>query len=472
MNEATHEVYRSLEQHFHGDLLRPGDTVYETARGIWNGMVARKPGLIARCADVADVQAAVRACAAAEALTAVRCGGHSLAGFSTCEDGAVIDLSKMRQVTVDRSARRGRFAGGSLLRTVDVATQKEGVAFPAGVVSHTGASGLILGGGFGWLTRLYGLSCDNVEGFTLVTADGSVVRANAQDNEDLFWALRGGGGNFGVVTEFEVNLHPVSSVLLGEGLCMEDDIPALLRRWRDYMPESPDNLRWSLSLRLAPDAENIPLEFRGRRAVMQAAVWIGAPEKGRLCLDHIFSLCNPVGITRKTISFLALQTMADEEFPHGRRYYTKSGYCKSLSDHAIDVMWESLATIPSPMTQIELAYLGGAAGRVAATETAFGDRSSPYVLNLLGSWSEKSEDAANVSWVRNLFQSLRPSMTPGVYINFMSGDEDDRVSEAYHERWERLITVKSRYDPDNFFRLNQNIPPEKTGLEAGHVRGK
>ncbi len=229
------EVYRSLERQFHGDLLRPADTLYETARGIWNGMVARRPGLIARCADV---QAAVRACASAEVFTAVRCGGHSLAGFSTCEGGVVIDLTKMRQITVDRVARRGRFAGGSLLRTVDAATQKEGLAFPAGVVSHTGASGLVLGGGFGWLTRLYGLSCDNVEGFTVVTADGSLVRANARENEDLFWALRGGGGNFGVVTEFEVNLHPVSSVQLGEGLCIGDDIPALLRRWRDYMPES------------------------------------------------------------------------------------------------------------------------------------------------------------------------------------------------------------------------------------------
>jgi len=462
MHEATREIHQSLARQFHGDLLRPDHPLYETARSIWNGMVARRPGLIARCADVTDVQAAVRACAGADVSPAVRCGGHSLAGYSTCEGGVVIDLSKMRHITVDRAARRARFAGGSLLRTVDAATQKEGLAFPAGVVSHTGASGLVLGGGFGWLTRMYGLSCDNVEGFTLVTADGSLLSANPRENDDLFWALRGGGGNFGVVTEFEVNLHPVSSVQLGEGLCIGDDIPALLRRWRDYMPESPDNLRWSLSLRIAPDANNIPAEYRGRPAVTQAAVWTGDSEKGRRCLDHIFSLCNPVGVTRRTLSFLELQTMADEEFPHGRRYYTKSGYFKTLSDSTLDVMVESLATVPSPATQIELAYLGGAASRVGATETAFGDRSSPYVLNLLGNWCEKSEDAANVSWVRNLFQSLRPSMTPGVYINFMSGDEDDRVREAYHERWERLIAVKSRYDPDNFFRLNQNIAPVRT----------
>ena len=461
MREATSEVYRALRQQFRGDLLRPNDPQYEPARSIWNGMVARRPGLIARCADVADVQAAVRAAVAAGVLTAVRCGGHSLAGFGTCDDGMVIDLSNMRQIAVDREARRCRFAGGCLLGTVDAATQKEGLAFPSGVVSHTGASGLVLGGGFGWLTRLHGLSSDNVEGFTLVTANGSVIRANSKENDDLFWALRGGGGNFGVVTEFEVKLHPVTSVLLGEALCTGDDIPALVRSWRDFMPESPDNLRWSLSLRLAPDTGNVPVELRGRPAVTQAAVWVGDTKKGRACLDHILSLCSPVAVTRKNMPFLALQTMADEEFPHGRRYYTKSGYCKALDDNTIDLMAQSLATVPSPMTQIELAYLGGAATRVAAADTAFGDRSSPFVINLLANWLDASEDASNVSWVRNLFQSLRPSMTPGVYINFMSGDEDDRVPEAYRERWERLVSIKSRYDPGNFFRLNQNIPPRK-----------
>jgi FAD binding domain/Berberine and berberine like len=462
MREATSEVYRALRQQFRGDLLRPNDPQYEPARSIWNGMVARRPGLIARCADVADVQAAVRTAVAAGVLTAVRCGGHSLAGFGTCDDGMVIDLSNMRQIAVDREARRCRFAGGCLLGTVDAATQKEGLAFPSGVVSHTGASGLVLGGGFGWLTRLHGLSSDNVEGFTLVTANGSVIRANSKENDDLFWALRGGGGNFGVVTEFEVKLHPVTSVLLGEALCTGDDIPALVRSWRDFMPESPDNLRWSLSLRLAPDTGNVPVELRGRPAVTQAAVWVGDTKKGRACLDHILSLCSPVAVTTKNMSFLALQTMADEEFPHGQRYYTKSGYCKALDDNTIDLMVQSLASIPSPMTQIELAYLGGAATRVAAADTAFGDRSSPFVINLLANWLDASDDASNVSWVRSLFQSLRPSMTPGVYINFMSGDEDDRVPEAYRERWARLVSIKSHYDPGNFFRLNQNIPPRKT----------
>ena len=462
MSSAVEELFSSLKGQFRGDLVRPGDDDYAQARSIWNGMVARTPGLIARCADVADVQAAVRAAAAADVLTAVRCGGHSLAGFSTCDDGMVIDLSRMRQVTVDREARRSRFAGGCLLGSVDVATQKDGLAFPSGVVSHTGASGLVLGGGFGWLTRLFGLSCDNVEGFTLVTADGSIAHANSRENPDLFWALRGGGGNFGVVTEFEVKLHPVTTAALGEGLCLGDDIPRVLRRWRDFMPEAPDQLKWNLNLRLAPDTENVPAEVRGRPVVSESALWVDDPEEGRPYLDHILSVGNPVAVTKKVMSFLALQTMADEEFPHGRRYYTKSGYFQSLDDNSINHMIEALATVPSPMTQIELAYLGGAAARVAAAETAFGDRNSPFVLNLLGNWSSPSDDDANVGWVRGLFKELRPAMTPGVYVNFMSGDEDDRVPEAYRERWERLLAVKSHYDPNNFFRLNQNIHAQKT----------
>jgi FAD binding domain/Berberine and berberine like len=461
MTQAVEDVYSRLWRDFKGDLLRPNDNGYAEARGIWNGMVARNPGLIARCEGVADVQSAVRAAQGAKALTAVRCGGHSLAGFSTCEGGMVIDLSRMRSVSVDQANRRAIFAGGCLLANIDQATQKVGLVYPAGVVSQTGAAGLVLGGGFGWLTRLYGMSCDNVEGFTLVVADGSVVRASARDNSDLFWALRGGGGNFGVVTEFEVKLHQLTSVLFGTGMCLGDDIMRVLQYWREFMPQAPDNLKWSFSLRLAPDGENVPANVRGQQAASESVLWIGDPEEGRSDVDHALSVCNPSAVTKDVFSFLDLQTMADWEFPAGRRYYTKSGYLKALDDHSISHMVEALATIPSPMTQIEISYQGGAAARVGAGETAFGDRSSPFIVNLLGSWSAPAEDAANISWIRNLFAKLRPSTTPGVYVNFMSGDEDDRVAEAYRERWERLVAVKTHYDPDNFFRLNQNIPPQK-----------
>jgi hypothetical protein len=463
------EVYSSLHRRFKGDLLRPGESGYEDARTIWNGMVARTPGLIVRCADVGDVQASVRAAAENGILTAVRCGGHSLAGFSTCDGGLVIDLSRMRQVAVDREARLGRIAGGCLLGSIDTATQAAGLVFPSGVVSHTGASGLILGGGTGWLTRRFGLSCDNVEAFTLVTADGSVVRANSKENPDLFWALRGGGGNFGVVTEFEVKLHPLTSVVLAEGLCAETDIRQLLQCWRDFMADAPIDLKWNIDLRLAPHTKKVPTELRGRPVAGSSLVWTGDPAAGRPYLERALALCSPDSVSSKVVSFVNLQTMADSDFPHGRRYYTRSGYFTYLDDRTIDHMVETVATIPSSETQIELAYLGGAAARIDANETAFGDRSSPFIMNLLANWSEASADAGNIFWIRGLFNKLRPAMKPGVYVNFMSGDEQDRVPEAYHERWDRMVAVKTHYDPNNFFRLNQNVPPRKPRDDARSI---
>lgn len=465
MIEPSEDLYSSLHRRFRGDLLRPGDVGYDDARIVWNGMVAREPGLIARCADVSDVQAAVRVAAQIGISTAVRCGGHSLAGFSTCDGGLVIDLSRKRQVSVDAEGRRAKFAGGCLLGSIDTATQKAGLVFPSGVVSHTGASGLVLGGGTGWLTRRFGLSCDNVEGFTLVTADGSLVHANSKENPDLFWALRGGGGNFGVVTEFEVKLHPLTSVVLAEGLTPEPDIRRLLERWRDFMAEAPLDLKWNIDLRLAPDKKNVPAELRGRPVAGSSLVWTGHPDAGHPYLQRALSLCNSDSVRSKVVSFLELQTIADSDFPHGRRYYTKSGYFAALNDSTIDRLVEAVATIPSSETQIELAYLGGAAGLVAADETAFGDRSAPFILNLLANWAEPSADAGNIAWVRSLFGKLRPAMKPGVYVNFMSGDEQDRVPEAYRERWDRMVAVKTQYDPQNFFRLNQNVRPRKPAGE-------
>ena len=466
MVEASKEAYGSLHQRFKGDLLCPGEIGYEEARVIWNGMVARTPGLIARCADVSDVQNAVRAASETGILTAVRCGGHSLAGFSTCDRGMVIDLSRMRQVTVDPDSRRARIAGGCLLGSIDAATQRAGLVYPSGVVSHTGAAGLILGGGTGWLTRRFGLSCDNVEAFTLVTADSSVVRASSKENPDLFWALRGGGGNFGVVTEFGVRLHPLSAVVLAEGLTPEGKIRGLLECWRDFMTDAPFDLKWNINLRLAPHTRRAPVELRGRPVASNSLIWTGEPEAGRRYLQPALSLCVPDSVSSRIISFTDLQTMADSDFPDGRRYYTKSGYFTSLDDSTIDRFLEAVTTIPSSETQIELAYLGGAAARIAAHETAFGDRSAPFILNLLANWSGPSGDADNISWIRGIFNKLRPAMKPGVYINFMSGDEQDRVPEAYHERWDRMVVVKSHYDPNNFFRLNQNVSPRKPAARS------
>lgn len=466
MSTAIHELYSELKQEFKGDLLRPHDPAYEDAHVIWNSLAARRPALIARCAGVSDVQTAVRAASDAGILTAVRCGGHSLAGFSTCDGGLVIDLSRMRQVIVDPDSRRARVAGGCLLGSIDVATQKAGLVFPSGVVSHTGASGLILGGGTGWLTRRFGLSCDNVEGFSLVTADGSIFRANSKENANLHWALRGGGGNFGVVTEFEIRLHPLKSVLLAEGLCSEDNIASLLSYWRDFMPDAPLDLKWNINLRLSTKSDNVPLPFRGRPVASNSIVWTGDAEQGGSYVDRALANCIPESIRCRTLSFLELQTMADSEFPHGRRYYTKSGYFKDVSDESISIMINALGDVPASETQVELSYLGGAASQIGADETAFGDRSAPFIMNLLANWSEPSADSENIAWVRGLFSRLRPAMKPGVYVNFMSGDEQDRVSEAYQQRWDRIVAVKSDYDPRNFFRLNQNVPPRISEVDS------
>ncbi|HET9791435.1 MAG TPA: FAD-binding oxidoreductase [Candidatus Angelobacter sp.] len=466
MAGSTHDIYSLLRPSFKGDLLRPSDIEYDHARAVWNGMFARTPALIARCANVADVQSAVRAATETGIITSVRCGGHSLAGFSTCDDGLVIDLSPMRHVDVDPQSRRARFSGGCLLGSVDTATQKAGLVFPSGVVSHTGAGGLVLGGGTGWLTRRFGLSCDNVEGFTLVAADSSIVRATALENPDLFWALRGGGGNFGIVTEFQVKLHPLTSVLLGEGLTPEHEIGLLLEFWRDFMADAPFDLKWNINLRLAPNTGTVPAELRGRPVASTSLLWTGDPEAGHPYLNRALSLCDPGSVRSNLVPFLDLQTMADSDFPHGRRYYTKSGYFTHLDRSTINLLVQAVSTIPSSDTMIELAYLGGAAGQVAADETAFGDRSAPFVLTLLAAWDQTSADAANIAWARGEFSKLRPAMKPGVYVNFMSGDEQDRVPEAYQNRWDRMVAVKSHYDPHNLFRLNQNILPRTATVKA------
>jgi hypothetical protein len=459
MQTAIQNVYETLSDDFNGLLVRPHDVEYDDATRIWNGMFVRRPGLLAYCRDVSDVQAAVRASAAIGVITAVRCGGHSLAGFSLCDEGLVIDLSLMRHVHVDPSVRKVRFGGGCLLGTVDAATQEVGLAFPAGVVSHTGAGGLILGGGTGWLNRLHGLSCDNIEAFSVVVADGSVIRATVNENADLYWALRGGGGNFGVVIEFEAKLHPVTCLLLGRGLCVGDEITRLLRNWREFMPEAPDNLRWGFSLQIAREAKNIPPEVHGLPVASASALWVGDSDKGSRYIDQALTAAAHTAVKIEEMPFVRLQRLADSDFPHGRRYYTKSGYFEALEDRVIEMLIEALGTIPSRASEIELTYLGGAAGRVGPEETAFGSRDAPFVINILGNWSEPAEDAANVAWVRNLFAQLRPAMVPGAYVNFMSGDEQERVPEVYRKQWDRLRAVKTIYDAKNFFRLNQNIPP-------------
>jgi hypothetical protein len=466
MTTAIDDLAPLLRNHLAGKVLQRHDGAYEEARTIWNARAGRRPALIARCASESDVAFAVREAAKAGVTTAIRCGGHSLAGHSTCDDGLVLDLSLMNHVTVDESARTARAEGGCLLGTIDRATQPYGLAFPAGVVSHTGASGLILGGGVGWLTRRFGLSCDNVRSYSLVTADGSTVRASEHDNRDLFWALRGGGGNFGVVTEFELNLHAVSHAVIGSGYCVGEDIGPVLAAWRDFMPSAPEYLKWSIALRIASEAERVPVEFRGRPVAQLAAVWTGSVDEGERMVDAVLALAKAQGAKREVVPFLKLQTYADSEFPHGRRYYSKSGYFGRITEQTIECLLSALERIPSPTSQIELSFQGGAADRIGSDDTAYGARGSPFLFNLLGSWKDAQQDGLNTSWVRELFASLQPSLVPGFYVNFASSDDEARVTDAYRgTRYDRLVEIKTKYDPTNFFRLNQNIVPRPSALE-------
>jgi hypothetical protein len=346
----------------------------------------------------------------------------------------------------DPEARRARIAGSCLLKSIDTATQKAGLVFPSGVVSHTGASGLILGGGTGWLTRRFGLSCDNVEGFTLVTADSSVVSANSKENPDLFWALSGGGGNFGVVTEFEVKLHALTSMVLAEGLSPEADIRLLLECWRDFMAEAPLDLKWNINLRLAPHARSVPIELRGRPVASSSLVWTGEPGCWASVLGarafHVQSgFCQQEnGVVPESANHGGLRVPAWPGLLH------QIGYFTYLGDSVIDRRVEAVAAIPSSETQIELACLGGAQGR---ERDRIWRSQRPFIMNLPAGWSEASADAGNISWIRGLFNKLRPAMKPGVYVNFMSGDEQDRVPEAYQERRDLMVAVKTHYYPRN-----------------------
>lgn len=454
--DRARRVAKALRSDFHGQILARGEPGFAEAASIWNAAAARAPGVILRCSDVRDVEMAACRAASEGALTAVRCGGHSLAGFSSCTDGIVIDLSPLRKVEIDVAQKRARVGGGCLLGTIDRATSVAGLVFPAGVVSHTGASGLILGGGTGWLTRRFGLSCDNVESYSMITANGETVRASDRENESLYWALRGGGGNFGIVTEFTLRLYPLRSVLLATGVTNRDDIVRALCFWRDFMPEAPKDLKWNLSLAATADGKGV--------ALSHSAIWTGAAGPGTRLLNWISAALGVNPVCRE-ISYLELQTMADAEFPHGDRYYSKSGYFLALDDESIATMVAAMENVPSSRNQVEIAYLGGAASCVGASETAFGDRSAPYILNLLGQWKNAADDAANTAWARGLFANLRPKMRPGVYVNFMSGDESERTREAYGEHWQSLLTVKRQYDPTNFFRLNQNIA-ESAGVSG------
>jgi FAD/FMN-containing dehydrogenase len=462
MTTVTTLDVAGLRAGFLGDLIQPADAGYDARRAVWNGAIDRRPALIARCQGVADVIAAVRFARDQGLPLAVRGGGHAIAGHAVCEDGLVLDLSPMQGTRIDLAARTIRAAGGCFNEHLDRESQAFGLATTGGVVSHTGIGGLTLGGGIGHLMRAFGLAIDNLVSCDVVTAEGDLVVASERENADLFWGLRGGGGNFGIVTSFEFRLHQLGPVVLAGMLAWPlADAPAVLRFLRDYLAEAPDEVGILGTLRLAPALPIIPPELQGQPIVVAVLTYAGPVEEGERVLRPVRSFGSPVLDAVAPKPYVTHQKMFDAAFPHGRHYYWKSHRLPPLNDAMIEVITEHAATITSPLSTVGLFCFGGAVGRVPAEATAFPNRDAAHDINIVGSWlPDDPEPARHVAWVRDFFAALEP-YSRGVYVNFTSDDTTDRVrSGAYGpETWKRLVALKQKYDPTNLFRLNANIPP-------------
>jgi FAD/FMN-containing dehydrogenase len=454
------EALDELRGGLHGSLLMPGSEGYDQARTIWNAMIDRRPGLIVRCTDGADVARAVRFARAHDLIVAVRGGGHNIAGNAVCEGGLMIDLSPMKSVQVDPTARTARVGAGATLADLDREAQTHGLATPLGINSTTGVAGLTLGGGFGWLSRRLGLTIDNLLSGEVVTAGGDLIRVSAGEHPDLFWAIRGGGGNFGVVTSFEFRLHPVGPEVLS-GMIVHPLAAArdVLRFYRDFLPTTPEELVCWFVLRQAPPLPFLPPEWHGREILALALCWSGDLSEGVKAAAPLRGFGRPLADVVAPHPYTAWQTVLDPLLAPGQRNYWKSHDFRELSDGLIDVLVDYAGKLPDPQSEIAFAQLGEAVSRVPAAATAYTHRDAQFVLNVHGRWGDPARDAACINWARELFRAAGPFATGGVYVNFLTQEEGDRIPAAYGGNYDRLVRLKSRYDPTNLFRVNQNIRP-------------
>lgn len=445
---------------FRGELVRPSGPSYETHRKIWNGSIDRYPALIARCAGVADVIAAVMFARRTGLRVAVRGGGHSFPGLSVCDGGLVIDLSLMKGIRVDPDTRTARAQAGVLLGELDRETQAFGLAVPAGIVTHTGLAGLTLGGGIGHLMRKFGLTIDQLLSVDVITADGEFVKANAKENADLFWGMRGAGGNFGIVTEFEFRLNPLGPIVLaGPIYWLMEESPNVLRFYRDWIADAPNELTTIVVHRKAPALPFIPTELHGKLVVSVVCCYAGPVEEGEKVVRPLKSFGSPVLDLCVAKPFLDHQAMLDPSFPHGWWYYLRSCDVVKLTDEVIDTVAEHAMQIRSPLTAFPIFHLGGAIARVPEDETAFNGRTAGHTININGTTQTAEGFDEEREWVRNFWSALAPYHT-SVYVNFLMEEGEERIRQAYGtEKYKRLRALKRKYDPDNFFRLNQNIPP-------------
>ncbi len=458
MNEAIMEPF---ETSLRGELLRPESDGYEEARGLWNGMIDRKPALIARCTGVADVIEAVNFARENGLTAAVRGGGHNVAGLASVDDGIMIDLSLMRAVHVDPEARTARVQGGATWGEVDHETQAFGLATPSGIVSTTGVAGLTLGGGFGWLARLYGLAADNLLSADVVTAEGELVKASEDENADLFWAIRGGGGNFGIVTSFEFTLHEVGpEVLFGPTVYWLEDAPEVLHRYREFAREAPDECCVYVDSLMAPPLPFLPEEAHGTKVVFVVQFYAGEVEEGEEILRPLREFGDPIADAVAPSPYAAAQSIFDPLIPKGARYYWKSHNLTGLADEIIDTLVESATKLPTPKSDILIHQLGGVINDRAPDATAYPHRNIEFVVTLGGLSEEPAQDERCIAWARESHAALAEHVSAGVYVNFLSHDEgEERLRSAYGDNAERLRKIKARYDPDNFFRRNHNIEP-------------
>jgi hypothetical protein len=449
-----------LQNDFRGELLRRDGADYEDARRVWNGSINRSPGIIARCAGVADVIDSVVFARENGLLLAVRAGGHSFPGLSVCDGGMVVDLSPMKGIRVDPEARTVRAQAGVLLGELDRETQAFGLAVPAGIVTHTGLAGLTLGGGIGWLMRKYGLTIDQLLSVDLVTAEGEFVKASETENPDLFWGIRGGGGNFGVVTEFEFRLNTLGPIVLAGPIFWPIEAsPDVLRFYREWIAEAPDELMTIVVHRKAPPLPFVPRELHGKLVVGVVCCYAGPVEDGQKIVRPLKEFGSPVLDLCVPKPFLAHQAMFDPSFPHGWWYYMRSCDLADLTDEVIDITVEHTLRIDSPLTAFPIWQRGGAAARVGEDETAFGGRGAGYTFNITAATETAEGFEKEREWVRNFWSALKPHHT-GAYVNFLMEEGEERIRQAYGaKKYGRLEELKRRYDPDNLFRLNQNIRP-------------
>jgi FAD/FMN-containing dehydrogenase len=450
-----------------GSTLTAGEPGYDDARRIWNGMVERLPAIIVRCLSSRDVASAVDFARKHNVLLSVRGGGHHIAGNAVADGGLMIDLSPMRDVRVDPDQRTARVAGGALLHDVDHDTQAFGLAVPLGINSTTGFGGLCLGGGFGWLTRKYGMTIDNLLSADVVTADGELHFVSASREPDLFWAIRGGGGNFGVATSFEVRLHPVGP-LVHSGLVVYPGAQArdVLGGFRSFTGTGPEELSVWAVLRKAPPLPFLPPDVHGTNVVILAAVYAGDIAEGARATAPLSKFGTPIATALGPQRYEAFQQAFDPLLAPGARNYWKSSDFDELADGALDAFVDAASAIPGPECEVFIAHLGGAMARVAPEATAYAGRDAEYVMNVHGRWRSPADDETVRGWARGVFEGVTPFATGGGYVNFLTADESTRLASAYGPNYERLRELKQRFDPGNLFRMNHNIPPPEAARRA------